>query len=300
MSTDEVVQRPNPQERLAYEAQVRNRQTALAAAAGILLILGVAVQLGGAHVNVNESTLGLITEHKRFTRDLIGSIATALSVIAVGATLHYLWGAARAREPNLRPPFMGWIALAGGLIEGISVVAYVIGFGTAANDFVTHGSQTYPEAHALLGRASMLIPQIGNYLGLFIVAVALVLVSLGAMRVGLLTRFLGYLGIIAGVLTIIPLVPIPIVEAYWLAAVAYLLSGRWPSGLPPAWSSGRAEPWPSSQQLRAARAQQTPQRGRRARRAPAPQPAPEAVGAPARSNGATRSSTPKRKRKRKK
>ena len=299
MSSDEVVQQSSPQQRLAYEARVRNRQTALAAAAGVLLILGVAIQLGGAHVNVNESTLGLITEHKRFARDLIGSIATGLSTIAVGATLQYLWGAARAREPNLRPSFMGWIALGGGLIEGISVVAYVIGFGSAANDFVSHGSQTYPEAHALLGRGSMLVPQIGNYLGLFIVAVALVLVSLGAMRVGLFTRFLGYLGIIAGVLTIIPLVPIPIVEAYWLLALAYLLSGRWPSGLPPAWTSGTSEPWPSSQQLRAARVQQQATRGGRARRAP--QPAPETAGAPApTTNGRTRSTTAKRKRKRKK
>ena len=72
------------------------------------------------------------------------------------------------------------------------------------------------------------------------------MVSLSAMRVGLLTRFLGYLGIIAGVLTIIPLVPIPIVEAYWLLALAYLFSGRWPSGVPPAWTSGRAEPWPKT------------------------------------------------------
>ncbi len=298
MSTEELVQRSGPQERLAYEARVRNRQTTLAAAAGILLILGVAIQLGGAHVNVDEKTLGLITEHKRFTRDLIGSIATGLSVIAVGATLQYLWGAARAREPNLRPPFMGWIALGGGLVEGVSVVAYVIGFGSAANDFIGQGSQTYPQAQALLGRASMTVPQIGNYLGLFIVAVALVLVSLGAMRVGLLTRFLGYLGIIAGVLTIIPLVPIPIVEAYWLLAVAYLMSGRWPSGLPPAWTSGRAEPWPSSQQLRAARAQQAPVRGGRGRRAP--QPAPQAVGVPAPAPARPRSTTPKRKRKRKK
>jgi hypothetical protein len=122
-------------------------------------------------------------------------------------------------------------------------------------------------------------------------------VSLNAMRVGLLTRFLGYLGIIGGVLTIIPLVPIPIVEAYWLLALAYLLSGRWPSGVPPAWSSGRAEPWPSSQQLRAARGQPAARRGRAK---PAPTPAPEPVGAPSPASAGTRSTTPKRKRKRRK
>ena len=86
------------EERLAYEARVRNRQAALAAAAGILQILGVAIQLGGPHVNVSEKTLGLVTEHRRFARDLIGSIATALSLFAVAATLHFLWGAARARR----------------------------------------------------------------------------------------------------------------------------------------------------------------------------------------------------------
>jgi hypothetical protein len=272
---------------------------ALAAAAGILLILGVAIQLGGPHVNVSEKTLGLITEHKRFTRDLIGSIATALSLFAVAATLHYLWGAAMAREPKLKPKFMGWIAIAGGVIEGIGVIVYVVGFGNAASDFVNHGSQTYPEANALLGRASLLVPQIANYLGLFLLAIALVLVSLNAMRVGLLTRFLGYLGIIGGVLTIIPLVPIPIVEAYWLLALAYLLSGRWPNGVPPAWSTGRAEPWPPRQPAGAARGQPAARGARGGRGKPAPTPAPETVGAPARTAGSTRSTTAKRKRKRK-
>jgi hypothetical protein len=290
----------NTEERLAYEARVRNRQVALAAAAGILLILGVTIQLGGPHVNVSEKTLGLITEHKRFARDLLGSIVTALSLIAVAATLHYLWGAALAREPNLKPRFMGWIAIAGGVLEGIAVVVYVIVFGAAASDFVSHGSQTYPEANTLLGRPSLVIPQIANYLGLFLVAIALVMVSLNAMRVGLLTRFLGYLGIIGGVLTIIPLVPIPIVEAYWLLALAYLLSGRWPSGVPPAWSSGRAEPWPPRQPAGAARGQATGRGARGARVKPAPTPAPEPVGAPAPAHGSTRSTTPKRKRKRRK
>ena len=285
------------EERLAYENRVRTRQMVVAAAAGILLMVAVVIQIGGPHVNVSEKTLGLITEHKRFARDLLGSVFTALSLVAVAWTLFYLWGAARARQPNLRPWFVGWIAVAGGAIQGISVIAYVISFGAAASDFVGHGSQTYPQAQMLLSRGSVVAPQIGNYLGLFLLAVAFVLVSLNAMRVGLLTKFLGYVGIIAGVLTIIPLVPIPIVEAYWLLALAYLLSGRWPSGVPPAWSSGRAEPWPSSQQLRAARGQQAPRAGRGRR---APEPATQPVGPPAPVPTTTRSNSPKRKRKRRK
>jgi hypothetical protein len=190
---------------------------------------------------------------------------------------------------------MGWIAAAGAAIQAVGVVVYAAAFGNAASDFVSTGSQTYPEANHLLTGGVLVAGQIANYLGLLLLAVALVLISLNAMRVGLLTRFLGYLGIIAGVLTIIPLVPIPIVEAYWLIALAYLLSGRWPSGVPPAWSTGHAERWPSSAELRAARGQSAP----RARRGqPVPKPAPEPVGAPA--PASTRSTTPKRKRKRRK
>ena len=227
-----------PEERLEYEARVRTRQVVLAAAAGILVMVAVLVQLGGPHVKVNEQTLGLVTEHKRFARDLVGSIISALGSFALAWTLGYMWGCTRAREPKVRPGFAGILAVAGGIISGISVVTYVTVYGIQANHFVSHGSQTYPEANTLLTKPSLVIPQITNDLGLLLVAVGLVLVSLNAMRVGLLTKFLGYLGIIAGALTIIPLVPIPIVEAYWLLALAYLVSGRWPSGVPPAWTTG--------------------------------------------------------------
>ncbi|MBV9943476.1 MAG: hypothetical protein JO262_15230 [Solirubrobacterales bacterium] len=284
-----------PEQRVEYETRVRVRQAAIAAAAGILLMAAVLVQIGGPHVNVNEKTLGLITEHKRFTRDLIGSLVAALSLLALGWTLFWLWGAARARDANIRPSFMGWIAAAGAVIQAISVVLYAVFFGNAASDFVSHGSQTWPEANALLNKSPLVAAQIGNYLGLLLLAVGFTLTSLNAMRVGLLTRFLGYLGIIAAVLTIIPLVPIPIVEAYWLLALAYLLSGRWPNAVPPAWSSGRPERWPSSAELRAARGQAAPRR-RRGKPASEPAPAPAGTSAPV----TTRASTPKRKRKRRK
>jgi hypothetical protein len=274
---------------------VRMRQVVLAAAAGVLVMVAVLLQLGGPHVNVNEQTLGLVTEDKRFVRDLIGAIASGIGSLALAWTLWYLWGSTRAREPNAKPTFTGIIAIAGGVVSGVSVVWYVVAYGIQAHHFVGHGSQTYPEANALLTKPWLVIPQITNDLGLLLVAVALVLVSLNAMRVGLLTRFLGYLGIIAGVLTIIPIVPIPIVEAYYLLALAYLFSGRWPNGVPPAWTSSRAVPWPASQRQRAAR---EPLLGRGRGRKPTPEPAPEAVAAP--TPATTRSTTPKRKRKRRK
>ncbi len=284
----------NPEDRLAYESRVGTRQVVFAAAAGVLVMAAVLVQIGGPHVKVNEQTLGLVTEAKRATRDLIGSIASALGSLALASTLWYLWGSAITRDPKIKPRLIGIIAVIGCVLSGISVVAYVANYGIQAHHFVDHGSQTYPEANALLTKPTLVIPQITNDFGLLLVAVGYVMVSLNAMRVGLLTRFMGYLGIIAGVLTIIPIVPIPIVSAYWLLALAYLFSGRWPSGVPPAWSSGRAEPWPKTQRARPAR---EPLFGR-GRAKPAPEPAPEPVGAPA--PGPTRSATSKRKRKRRK
>jgi hypothetical protein len=293
-----------PQERLEYEARVRTRQVLLAGAAGVLVILAVLVQLPGAHVKVNESTLGLITEHKRIALDLTGAVLSGLGSVALGWTLQYLFGAARARDPRVRPTFMGQVALAAGVIAAVGGVGYALATAHAADEFVSSGSQqTWLQAHSLLTRTWIVLPQIAAYLGAFLIAISLVLVSLSAMRVGLLPRFMGYLGIIAGVLTILPLVPIPIVEAYWLVAVAYLLSGRWPSGVPPAWTSGQAVPWPSSQELRAARAQSAG-RAPRSKRAPRPvaQPAPQPAGARGGGRVSTnnRSTTPKRKRKRRK
>ena len=84
------------------------------------------------------------------------------------------------------------------------------------------------------------------------------------MRVGLLTRFLGILGIISGVLTVAPqLMPLPVVQSFWLISLGLLMLGAVRGGAPPAWSTGNAEPWPSQREVAEAR------RARSARNAPA-------------------------------
>src|ERR1700733_10441933 len=283
-----------PEDRLAYEARVRTRQMVLAGAAGILVMVAVLVQLPGVHVKVNEQALGLITEHKRFGIDLIGSILSAAGSLALGWTLAFLFGAARARDPQTKISVMGHVAIGAAVISAAAGIGSAIASGRAADEFIKTGSETWAQANAILHRAWVVVPEIGVYLGALLIAVSLVLISLAAMRVGLLPRFMGYLGIIAGVLTIIPLVPIPIVEAYWLIALAYLLSGRWPSGVPPAWTTGRSVPWPSSQQVRASRARG----GLGGGRARAPEPVPQPAGGPV--PATTRSTSSKRKRKRRK
>jgi hypothetical protein len=130
--------------------------------------------------------------------------------------------------------------------------------------------------------------------GALALALAIVFVSLNSMRVGLLTRFMGVLGIITGVLQILPFGgPLPVVQCFWLVMLAVLFSGRWPGGRPPAWQSGNAEPWPSSAEIRERRARAAAERRGEPYEPPASEE-PEPVPAGPSSSAAAR----KRKRKR--
>jgi hypothetical protein len=60
---------------------------------------------------------------------------------------------------------------------------------------------------------------------------------------------MGVLGIMAGVFLAFPFFSIPIVQAFWLLAAGVLFLGRFPNGTPPAWETGRAEPWPTRQEM---------------------------------------------------
>ena len=274
-------------ERLSYERRVRPRQAVIAGAAGVLLLVSAVLQLTGPHTNVSEITLGLITENKRFALDLIGAIIQAGGWLAVAWTLVFLVGATRARDEHA-PPYIRYIVMIGAPLTAIGIVGYIAAYGVQANHFT--GAQTYPQANHLLSAPLLAIFQVMDYAGELALAVSFVLVSLQAMRAGLLTRFMGYLGIIAGILVLFVITPVPIVQAYWLVGLGVLFAGRWPNGTPPAWQSGRVERWPSSQELREQRMRQ---RNGAAREKPAREPV-AAAAAPK----PTRATAPKRKRKR--
>lgn len=290
----------NADQQLVYEARVRNRQAIVAVLAGILLVAASALQLTGPHTKVDELTTDLIVANKRFPLDLIASVINGIGSLAVAWTLNYLYRCSRARNDEVKP-FVRIIAVAGGVLAAITGIAYAVIVAVKVHDFVTTGAQTYEEANRLTNSSGLLVLQLLGQAAALLLAVGFVLVSLNAMRQGLLTRFMGYLGIFAGVLVLFQVTQIPVVQGYWLAALAYLISGRWPTGLPPAWLSGRSEPWPPSAQMRARRAaggsgRATPTSKPSASASHGPQPQP--AGGPAPVSGRTRTSTPKRKRKR--
>ena len=97
--------------------------------------------------------------------------------------------------------------------------------------------------------------------GLLGLIVAMAYVSLQALRAGLLTRFVGSLGVGLGVAAIFipPLVLLPAV--LWAGFLVYLglvFIDRAPGGRPPAWAAGEAIPWPGPGEDRSS----APQAGR--------------------------------------
>jgi len=73
--------------------------------------------------------------------------------------------------------------------------------------------------------------------------IGMVYVSLQALRVGLLTRFFGTLGMALGV-SLILLPPAPALLALWFGYFGLLVVDRAPGGRPPAWEAGEAIPLP--------------------------------------------------------
>lgn len=266
------------EDQLSAEARERPRMAIVAGAAAALTlaagIVGIAAQ---SHAPKNVLAYSLYRQ-EHAAAFWISSVCLALGALAIVLVLDFLVRATRDRNPNVPPmlrplPFVGGIGFAAVTIAIQAVVAVKL------SHFATHGSQTYDEATKAGSPGALL------YLGLLsqlVFAVAVAMVAINAMRVGLLTRFLGYLGVFSAVLFVVPFVPVPVVQAYWLGALAVLFLGRSPSGTPAAWASGKAEPWPSAQEQREQRIRAAEaRRGGNAVAEPAEAPA-EGAAAPAR------------------
>jgi hypothetical protein len=176
---------------------------------------------------------------------IAGTVLQSAGLIAMIAPFDYLYRAVKARRPEL-PSLARATLYAGPILLGVGQVALQVVLAAQAADYVERGAQDYFAARRV-GSAGAAIPlALAAEVGAVALIFTFVILPLNAMRTGLLTRFMGVLGIIVGILVFLPIgSPIPVLRWFWLGALAYLLSGRWPGGVPPAWRSGRAEPWPT-------------------------------------------------------
>jgi hypothetical protein len=224
---------------------------------------------------------------------LLVAVCQGLSVALIGVLLVFLFDASVVRGANT-PRVARLLALFGAAAGSISAIVLQIGVMISASDFASSADHGTAAAHDAL-RGGLVVATSGvGFFGSLALAAAFVLIAIGGMRVGLLTRFLGVLGAIVGALILLgPLSGSPtfIVQAFWLAMAGVLLLGRWPgAGVPAAWADGEARPWPTQQEIREAKDRARGGGGGYAKKTPEPATEPVA------SNGAPSPATAARKK----
>jgi Domain of unknown function (DUF4386) len=245
----------------------------------------------GADTRPSLRTPQLEYIHDKAGRLILGGIILAVGYFALLPALGYLYRAAKSRRPQL-PRAALILGLIGPALLGVAAIVFQVALTQKAGDFAAATNHTRDAVDDVTNAGLLRGVQVLNLPGTLCLAFALVLIALNAMRTGLLTRFMGVLGIICGAaLVVLPQNPIIV---FWLLALAVLFARRWPQGMPPAWITGRAEPWPSAAEVAERRAQA---RGQAPRRDSAP--APE-TGADVSESGQPipHSASKKRKRKR--
>jgi hypothetical protein len=268
-----------PDEILAEEAAGRQRAGFAALAAALLTILGVVLTtLGQPSVSKFDDKVVTVVDAMGRTANgqpvppgrisafavevgqhpwvpILGAVVYGFGSLAIFFAMAYLFRATRARRPGM-PQIALILAAVGsvgfGVGRAVSEVARYLG----AHSFVDAVDKTNSAATDALSPTATLVGQLIWEISALALGFGIAIISLNAMRVGLLTRFMGVLGVIVGV-AVAPILPIDqqgIIRVFWLAALGMLFLGRLPSGTPKAWATGQAEPWPSQQQLREQRA----------------------------------------------
>ena len=250
-----------PEQTLAWEAQRRTPAAVATALAGILTLAGQiylqtqvtsdfptvgelqaltpALQ-GLANAEVNPGAAGIEFLNSKAGAIIATSVVTSIGTLLAGFAVLYLWQASRARRPET-PTFARWTTIGGAIAVALMSVILQVIVAINASSFVDGTDRSRDAVEAVHRDSGLVVVQSIALAGQLAFAFSFVIVSLNAMRAGLLSRFMGVLGIIVGVLFIIPLgSPLPVVQCFWLLALAPLFLGKWPNGNPPAWEAGEA------------------------------------------------------------
>ncbi|HEX3609606.1 MAG TPA: hypothetical protein VHU14_08085 [Solirubrobacterales bacterium] len=236
---------------LAWEERW-SRPTALATLCSVLLVVA-AVFITTQVVGSGSGESGLLRDvDQHRTAQLIASIVQAIGVGLLAAPLYYLFRAAKARSERMRGQLVGVVVAAPLFLAALAILSGVSTL-HAASDFVTN------EVPHLLAKKISLDSDHANeiaketidgaplrplaagfgFAGQIGFIVAMVYTCLYAMRVGLLTRFWGSLGMALGAVSFIFFQ----FAVLWFVYLAILLLLR--NSRPPAWSTGEAVPWPT-------------------------------------------------------
>jgi hypothetical protein len=258
-------------ETLTWEAQHGVRAAIAAVVAALATLVGGIVSStalsGQPHVPLvtalqNEAQPGADTRpslrttqleyiHDHAAQLILGGVLLSIGYFALLPAMGYLYRATKARRPAL-PRATVFLVLVGPALLAVAAIVFQVALTIKAGDFASSSDHSRAAVDDVTKAGLIRGVQVLNLPGTLAFAFGLVLLSLNAMRAGLLTRFMGVLGIICGAaLVLLPQNPIIV---FWLLALAVIFARRWPSGMPPAWETGVAVPWPSSAEVAEQRA----------------------------------------------
>jgi hypothetical protein len=296
---------------LAVEGAQRVRVAACSLVAGLLFFGG---QVWVAVIGSKEATIGLLqglapafqgraaarvdprTAHETFLVAhqyslLAAFVLSNIGVLAMIVPLRYLGAAERLRSAT-GSAVTGYLALYGPILLAVFLPAFEVSLIIGAHHYLSGTARDAAAISAATAGGLRVAFQLILTLGTLGIAAAFILLCLRSMRVGLLTRTMGVIGIIGGVLFLIPLTPLPVVQALWLVFFAAMLLQFGGRPLPEAWLAGEARPWPAKERVARQPRQSSPRGSRRGSANSPPVPAPAAP------SGPSPSASKKRKRRR--
>lgn len=246
----------NREEQLQWEARWALPAAIAAFVAGLLLLVSGLLFIPEDRKGIEPNPDILLSIHEQSGAYLTSGVLAALgSLILIGPFL-YLFRACIARGAAV-PQWFIYLVVVAPILYAIASVLGAIDAIDIADEFAAgrpiRGEAGSDRARDLGGSSALLVGL--STAGTVGLAFLFVMLPLRARRVGLLTRFMGILGVVAGALIVFR-AQLPglatVLQAFWLGALGAVFLGRWPGGRGPAWTSGTAEPWPSAAQRRGA------------------------------------------------
>jgi hypothetical protein len=286
---------PDRDEQLAWESRLATRVGLTSVAGAALVVASFAVQLPLLRDRTKNEADTLRSVHRHATSYVAGGLLQLLAMICVAVVLWYLFRATKYRRQQT-PMIALVLGIVGPVLFGVAGAIGPFVIKHYAAEFVAGANQSNQHAKDLVGGGSAAVFSIITPIAALSFAFSMIMTNVNAIRAGLLNTFVGIIGVIAGVLFVLPLGPPQILLFFWLMSVGVIVLDRWPGGRGPAWESGEAQKWPTAMERRGMAAGAGASRGRPANR-PAAEPDDTRLVEPADDQPAQTRSSRKRKRK---
>jgi hypothetical protein len=240
------------EEQLQWEARWARPAAIAAVLAGVVQLLSALLFFPKDRKGVEATPDYLLSIDENSGAYLASALLSALAALLLIGAFLYLFRATLARGGGV-PRWFIYLVIGAPLLYAVSKVIYAFDAIDIADEFAggepIRGDAGADRATDLTDTSPVVLAiQTAGAVG---VAFLFVMLPLRARRVGLLTPFMGILGVVAGALIVLPLGGVSsVIQAFWLGALGMLFLGRWPGGRGPAWESGLPEPWPSGAQRR--------------------------------------------------